>query len=108
MTMSDEDHKPKGDAPVHRPGEAREGAFFGRRKGKTLRKGQAERLESQLPTLSLDLAAPTPTAIADLFPHAPGEVRLEIGFGGGEHLNSPGARAARRRLHRRRGPSSTA
>jgi tRNA (guanine-N7-)-methyltransferase len=86
MTMSDDDHKPKGDAPVHRPGEPREGAFFGRRKGKTLRKGQAERLESQLPTLSLDLAAPTPSAIAALFPHAPSEVRLEIGFGGGEHL----------------------
>lgn len=84
--MSDDDLTRGGNAAEHRPGEPREGAFFGRRKGKTLRKGQAERLEQQLPALSLDLAASPPVDIADLFPHRPSEVRLEIGFGGGEHL----------------------
>lgn len=67
-------------------GEPRESAFFGRRKGKTLRKGQAERLESLLPRLALDLSAPAPADLAVLFPQAPAEIRLEIGFGGGEHL----------------------
>lgn len=67
-------------------GEPRENAFFGRRKGKTLRKGQAERLESLLPRLALDLSAPAPADLAALFPQAPAEIRLEIGFGGGEHL----------------------
>lgn len=67
-------------------GEPRENAFFGRRKGKTLRKGQAERLESLLPRLALDLTTPAPADLAVLFPEAPAEIRLEIGFGGGEHL----------------------
>lgn len=80
-SMSDDDHRPE-----HRPGEPRESAFFGRRKGKTLRKGQAERLEADLPRLSLDLATPAPQSLAELFPEAPNEIRLEIGFGGGEHL----------------------
>ena len=78
--MSHDDHRPE-----HRPGEPRESAFFGRRKGKTLRKGQAERLEADLPRLSLDLAVPVPD-LAGLFPFVPAEIRLEIGFGGGEHL----------------------
>ncbi len=79
--MSDDDHRPE-----HKPGEPRENAFFGRRKGKTLRKGQAERLEADLPRLSLDLTASCPDDLAVLFPQAPVEIRLEIGFGGGEHL----------------------
>ncbi|MBS1182475.1 MAG: trmB [Proteobacteria bacterium] len=79
--MSDDDHRPE-----HRPGEPRENAFFGRRKGKTLRKGQAERLEADLPRLSIDLATPAPAQLAALFSESPAEIRLEIGFGGGEHL----------------------
>lgn len=79
--MSDDDHRLE-----HKPGEPRESAFFGRRKGKTLRKGQAERLEVDLPRLSLDLERPAPSQLAELFPSAPTEFRLEIGFGGGEHL----------------------
>lgn len=65
--------------------EPRSAAFYGRRKGKALRREQAGRLDSVLPSLSLDLAASC-TEPAALFPHAPAEVRLEIGFGGGEHL----------------------
>lgn len=79
--MSDDDHRAE-----HRPDELRESAFFGRRKGKALRKGQAERLEVDLPKLSLDLAAVAPNQLAALFPSIPAEIRLEIGFGGGEHL----------------------
>lgn len=61
-----------------------ERAFFGRRKGKGLRQGQAGRIAEALPALRLpegeigDLPA--------LFPVPVAAVRLEIGFGGGEHL----------------------
>ncbi len=59
-------------------------AFFGRRKGKALRDGQSHLIEHVLPHLRLPEGA-----IADLhalFPQAVEAVRLEIGFGGGEHL----------------------
>jgi tRNA (guanine-N7-)-methyltransferase len=61
-------------------------AFFGRRHGKTIRPLQAGALAEQLPKYRLDLAGRPPEPLAALF-HAPvGDVRLEIGFGGGEHL----------------------
>ena len=62
------------------------GAFFGRRHGKTIRPGQAQALETELPRLRLDLSKPAPERLADLFPVPVSAVRLEIGFGGGEHL----------------------
>jgi tRNA (guanine-N7-)-methyltransferase len=65
-----------GDRPRH---------FFGRRKGKQLRKGQAHLFEALLPALRVDVAAPIADPAA-LFPQAVRETRLEIGFGGGEHL----------------------
>lgn len=61
-------------------------AFFGRRKGKPLRDQQVERMETLLPALKIDLASPAPVDIKSLFPLAVDKVRLEIGFGGGEHL----------------------
>lgn len=61
-------------------------AFFGRRKGKPLRASQAAHLDTVLPRLKLDLASPAPAALATLFPHPVERLRLEIGFGGGEHL----------------------
>lgn len=61
-------------------------AFFGRRKGKPLRERQARHLDEVLPTLLLDLSQPAPQALADLFAFHPQRIRLEIGFGGGEHL----------------------
>lgn len=61
-------------------------AFFGRRKGKQLRERQAEHLASLLPALKLDLQRQAPADIRELYPVPVGEVRLEIGFGGGEHL----------------------
>ncbi len=64
----------------------REAAFFGRRKGRPLRSGQAERIETLLPRLALPMDGPPPGRLGALFPHDPDTVRLEIGFGGGEHL----------------------
>ncbi|MDR6755016.1 tRNA (guanine-N7-)-methyltransferase [Mycoplana sp. BE70] len=68
-----------------RPSRATE-AFFGRRKGKPLRERQARQLDEVLPTLVLDLSQPAPDRIEDLFAFPPARLRLEIGFGGGEHL----------------------
>lgn len=50
--------------------------FYGRRRGKTLRRHHLQLVEELLPKLRVDLENPLP---AD-------EVWLEIGFGGGEHL----------------------
>ena len=60
-------------------------AFFGRRKGHALKPRQAALFDTLLPRLALDLARPAPTDLRTLFAGAQ-EVRLEIGFGGAEHL----------------------
>jgi tRNA (guanine-N7-)-methyltransferase len=65
---------------------SKRGAFFGRRKGHRLRTHQAQLLQSLLPQLAIDLSIPPPSDLSVLFPHPVGSVRLEIGFGGGEHL----------------------
>lgn len=64
----------------------RHGAFFGRRKGHPLRARQAELFTTLLPRLALNLSAPAPSDLATLFPVPVDDIRLEIGFGGGEHL----------------------
>jgi tRNA (guanine-N7-)-methyltransferase len=61
-------------------------AFFGRRKGHKLRAHQAELIADLLPRLSLDISSPPPAALPELFGTTADAVRLEIGFGGGEHL----------------------
>ena len=63
---------------------AREGAFFGRRKGKTLRAGHKGLMDHSLPALRVDLARCNDPAA--LFAARPAAIHLEIGFGGGEHL----------------------
>ncbi|MEJ0073864.1 MAG: tRNA (guanosine(46)-N7)-methyltransferase TrmB [Alphaproteobacteria bacterium] len=60
--------------------------FFGRRKGHPLRARQVDLFGSLLPRLALDLSAPAPDDLAALFPPTVDDVRLEIGFGGAEHL----------------------
>jgi tRNA (guanine-N7-)-methyltransferase len=60
-------------------------AFFGRRKGHPLRPRQAALFDTLLPKLALDLSRPAPADLRPLFEDA-GDVRLEIGFGGAEHL----------------------
>lgn len=61
-------------------------AFFGRRQGKRLRNSQLARINTLLPTFKIDLNTPSPLDLTSLFPNKVTEVRLEIGFGGGEHL----------------------
>jgi tRNA (guanine-N7-)-methyltransferase len=63
-----------------------ERAFFGRRKGHPLRAHQAALYETLLPKLALDQSRPAPQDLRSLFPVPVDEVRLEIGFGGAEHL----------------------
>ena len=52
--------------------------FYGRRKGKTLRRHHLALTETLLPALRIDLAAPLAGVASRRW--------LEIGFGGGEHL----------------------
>jgi tRNA (guanine-N7-)-methyltransferase len=61
-------------------------AFYGRRKGKPLRGLQADRLETLLPEFLVDLESQPPQPLNALFPLETESLRLEIGFGGGEHL----------------------
>ena len=63
----------------------RQGAFFGRRKGHALKPRQAALFDTLLPKLALDLERPAPADLRTLFDRA-GDVRIESGFGGGEHL----------------------
>ncbi len=61
-------------------------AFFGRRQGHKLKRHQADLMQTLLPKLALDLAQSAPPALAALFASPVDDVRLEIGFGGGEHF----------------------
>ena len=56
--------------------------FYGRRKGRPLSKSLQRLLADTLPLFLFDPDTP----LADQFAHAPSDVFLEIGFGGGEHL----------------------
>ncbi|MEX0696891.1 MAG: tRNA (guanine(46)-N(7))-methyltransferase TrmB [Dongiaceae bacterium] len=60
--------------------------LFGRRKGKPLSPRRAGLLATELPKLAVDTEVTPPAYLASLFPGSPKSLRLEIGFGGGEHL----------------------
>lgn len=79
--------KSPGHAASRRPGDDNGGqrAFFGRRKGHALKPRQAALFDTLLPKLAIDLSKPAPADLRTLFAH-PDDVRLEIGFGGAEHL----------------------
>jgi tRNA (guanine-N7-)-methyltransferase len=77
---ADHDASNDDDAVVHP-----HGSFFGRRKGHKLRSHHADLIEHLLPRLALDIGTPTPD-LAAVFDADVDDVRLEIGFGGGEHL----------------------
>jgi tRNA (guanine-N7-)-methyltransferase len=64
----------------------RQGALHGRRKGKPLSPRRAGLMATLLPELALDVGAPSPGDVVNLFPQTPARVVCEIGFGGGEHL----------------------
>lgn len=63
-----------------------QGSFFGRRKGHKLRLHQADLMTTLLPQLAIDIGQPAPGQAERLFAPGIASVRLEIGFGGGEHL----------------------
>jgi tRNA (guanine-N7-)-methyltransferase len=63
-----------------------QGSFFGRRKGHKLRQHQAGLMTSLLPQLTIDVSAAPPERATLLFGSHVTSLRLEIGFGGGEHL----------------------
>lgn len=69
--------------PLNVDGEQR--AFFGRRSGKRLHKGQDRLFRDLLPTLEIPLG----DGVIDpgaLFSTSPETIVIEIGYGGGEHL----------------------
>lgn len=63
-----------------------QGSFFGRRKGHKLRLHQADLIAHLLPQLAVELSGSAPSDLRTLFGGTVDAVRLEIGFGGGEHL----------------------
>ncbi len=71
------------DHPLNVNGEPR--AFFGRRSGKRLHKGQDRLVHEKLPQLELKLAEGRLDP-KSLFPTA-ARLELEVGYGGGEHLS---------------------
>ena len=74
------------DAIATKPGFTKsQRAFFGRRKGHPLRARQIALFETLLPTIAPDLTKPAPADLKTLFGGVD-NVRLEIGFGGAEHL----------------------
>jgi tRNA (guanine-N7-)-methyltransferase len=69
-------------------------AFFGRRKGHKLKARQAALFDTLLPKLALDLTIKPPADLRKLFDGAD-DARLEIGFGGGEHMAAEAAQNPR-------------
>jgi tRNA (guanine-N7-)-methyltransferase len=67
--------------------------LYGRHKGRPLSPRRTALMAEAYPELAIDIAAPAPARAADLFPHSPADVHLEIGFGGGEHLIAEATRA---------------
>lgn len=80
--------RPPGRTALRLPSEKRvsQRAFFGRRKGHALKPRQSDLFDTLLPKLSIDLGEPPPPDLRSLFEKAVDDVRLEIGFGGAEHL----------------------
>ena len=70
----------------------RRDSLYGRRKGKPLSAHRADQMTTVFPKIALDVAVPAAATIGALFPGNPTRIRLEIGFGGGEHLVSAAAR----------------
>ena len=79
MSNNDSAREPK-------PTDHGQGSFFGRRKGHKLRHHQADLIDHLLPHLALDLSTADASDPASLFDAPIDSLRLEIGFGGGEHL----------------------
>jgi len=91
MTRTPPDTAPADEAPAARDDGAPWRNFYGRRHGKKLRPGQRALLDSRLAALAPqgvgwdENPERRPLELDRLWPR-PGPLRLEIGFGGGEHL----------------------
>jgi tRNA (guanine-N7-)-methyltransferase len=85
VIMPHNDQPGEGDPGLHQDASS-QGSFFGRRKGHKLRAHQADLIDHLLPRLAVDITKPLEAAPSDLFDPPAAELRLEIGFGGGEHL----------------------
>jgi tRNA (guanine-N7-)-methyltransferase len=72
--------------PAASEARSRELRSFGRRRGRRLSARQQALIDDLLPRLRIDPAARAPQPLRALFPPTVGEVWLEIGFGGAEHL----------------------
>ena len=59
--------------------------FYGRRKGRPLRRGMQALLNDMLPDLRFDATRPLSTQFGQAY-NQQADLALEIGFGGGEHL----------------------
>jgi tRNA (guanine-N7-)-methyltransferase len=68
-------------------------SLYGRRKGKPLSPRRALLMANAYPALAVDVSHPAPKNLTAIFPNAPSSIRLEIGFGGGEHLMAEAVRA---------------
>ena len=79
-------NQPSGDRDDGGAARHAQGSFFGRRKGHKLRAHQADLIAHLLPHLVLDIRLEPPSSLTPLFDPLPNAIRLEIGFGGGEHL----------------------
>jgi len=64
----------------------RRSTLYGRRKGKPLSARRSHLMATAYKALAIDLAEPPPDPLSRIFSVPVDEVRLEIGFGGGEHL----------------------
>lgn len=80
------EHRPR-ENPVERS------KLYGRHKGRPLSPRRTGLMDELYPRLAVDIAAPSPATLAELFPGRPDDVRLEVGFGGGEHLIDEAVRA---------------
>lgn len=67
--------------------------LYGRRVGKPLSPFRAGIFAENYPRLAVDIASPRVAHPGVLFPGNPSRIRLEIGFGGGEHLMAQAAAA---------------
>ena len=65
--------------------------LYGRRQGPKLRPVALSLIEDVLPGVEFAVTPGTPLDPGSLFPDPPQELRLEIGFGGGEHLAAQAA-----------------
>lgn len=69
--------------------------LYGRRVGKPLSPRRAHLMATVFKALAIGITKPPPLPLTALFNHGVDDVRLEIGFGGGEHLVATAMRLPR-------------